>query len=308
MRWMIFISILFVSLALIAVCISQTTNPSPMTGSLPAALGDPSVHSGGSALAIAFKADEISTTSPDAKDLFLKGPTYSTQYARYNESLAFFDAALAIDQDFTEAWVARGVALHNMKRYDEAIKNYDKALAINPNDAGTWSVKAITLRDWGKPEEAAECNRRASELDPRYWNNPRQAVTTAPVKSCDGFLPPVPAGGDVYIGESCLNVSAGVASGQVISWYKNGPPGNTPPEVNRIVRDAQNFFVDPGEFLGYEGIWYVGTTDKVAFVIRIADLRLQPWDNSTLPSDAANQGKTAQVSFESSGLYYHFLT
>jgi len=153
-----------------------------MTGSLPAALGDPSVHSGGSALAIAFKADEISTTSPDAKDLFLKGPTYSTQYARYNESLAFFDAALAIDQDFTEAWVARGVALHNMKRYDEAIKNYDKALAINPNDAGTWSVKAITLRDWGKPEVAAECYRRAAEIDPRYGNNPRATVTPNPVK------------------------------------------------------------------------------------------------------------------------------
>ena len=270
MRWMIFISILFVSLALIAVCISQTTNPSPMTGSLPAALGDPSVHSGGSALAIAFKADEISTTSPEAKDLFFQGLTYSTQYARYNESLVFFDAALAIDQDFTEAWVARGVALHNMRRYDEAIKNYDKALAINPNDAGTWSVKAITLRDWGKPEEAAECNRRASELDPRYGNNPRATVTPNPVKSCEGYLPPVRAGGDVYIGESCLNVSAGVASGQVISWYKNGRDvGSTNPDASRVVRDAQNFFVDRAEFLGYEGTWYIGTTDKIAFVVRV---------------------------------------
>jgi len=170
---MFFVSILFVSLVLAGGCISQTVNPLPMTGP---PLGTPGGHPeqyGGSALAIAFKSDEISTTSPKARELFLKGLTYSTQYARYNESLEYFDAALAIDQNFTEAWVAKGVALHNMKRYDEAIKNYDKALAINPNDTGTWSVKAIALRDWGKPEEAAECNRRASEINPRYGNNPQ---------------------------------------------------------------------------------------------------------------------------------------
>lgn len=168
MKWMVFISILSIALLLISGCVSQTTNPPPITGPQPPAPGDPSVYSGGSALAIAFKADEISTTSPEAKEMFLKGLTYSTQYARYNESLAFFGAALSINQNFTEAWVARGVALHNMKRYDEAVKNYDRALALRPRDAGTWSVKAIALRDWGKLGESAECNRRAGELDPRY--------------------------------------------------------------------------------------------------------------------------------------------
>ena len=84
-------------------------------------------------MAIAFKIDEISTSSPEAKDMFIKGLTYSTQYAQYNESLSYFDAALVIDPGFIEAWVAKGVALHNLKRYDEAIKNYDKALAINPD-------------------------------------------------------------------------------------------------------------------------------------------------------------------------------
>ena len=146
---MIFISILFVSLILISGCISQTTNPPPMTGPQPPAHGDPSVHSGGLAIAIAFKTDEISTTSPDAKELFIKGLTFSTQYARYNDSLAYFDAALALDQNFTEAWVAKGVALHNLKRYDEAIENYNTALTFSPTDAGIWHVKGITLRDWG---------------------------------------------------------------------------------------------------------------------------------------------------------------
>lgn len=183
MRRMIFFTIVFVSLCVIAGCISPTTNSPPMTGPSPPNPGDPSAQYGGSALAIAFRADEISTTSPEAREHFIKGLTYSTQYARYNDSLAFFDAALSIDRNFSEAWIAKGVALHNMKRYDEAIKNYDRALEINPRDAGTWSVKAITLRDWGKLEEAAECNRQAAELDPGYRNPYGAAVPLAQPQS-----------------------------------------------------------------------------------------------------------------------------
>ena len=179
MRRVIFIGIIIVSLILVAGCVSQTTNPPQMNGPF----GDPSVHSGGSALAISFKADEISTISPEAKEQFIKGLTYSTQYARYNDSLAFFDAAISIDRNFSEAWIAKGVALHNMKRYDEAIKNYDKALLINPDDAGAWSVKAITLRDSGKPAEAAESSRRAAELDPGYQNPPGVPVTQVRTQS-----------------------------------------------------------------------------------------------------------------------------
>jgi len=270
MRRMIFISILFVSLVLAAGCLSPVAGPSPATGTPPGTSGGSFVPPAGSALAIAFSTNEISTTSPEAQELFLKGLTYSTQYARYNESLAFFDAALALDQNFSNAWVARGVALHNMKRYDEAIKNYDAALAINPSDAGTWSVKAISLRDGGKLEEAAECNRRARELDPRYGNDPRAAVAPYQAQSCESRLPPVPAGGDVFLGETCLNVSAGVSSGQVVSWYKNGR--NTTqdtPDEQRIVYDSANFFVNPDDFLGFEGNWYAGSTGKVAFVVNV---------------------------------------
>ena len=58
----------------------------------------------------------------------------------------------------------------------------------------------------------------------------------------------------MYIGESCLDVSAGVSSGRVISWHKNGwNAGNTTPDASRIVRDARNFFVDPENFWGAKG-------------------------------------------------------
>jgi tetratricopeptide (TPR) repeat protein len=168
MRRMIFFSILLFFTSLTGGCVYQTDNALPVIGLPPTIANTSFVNSGGTSVAIAFRTDEISTTSPEAKDLFLKGLTYLTQYARYNESLKYFDDAIALDQNFSEAWEAKGVAFHDMKRYDEAIKCYDKALEITPRDAGIWHLKGLAFSDWGKPGEAAACNRRAAELDPRY--------------------------------------------------------------------------------------------------------------------------------------------
>ncbi len=165
------IIILFVVSCFICGCISTTTRSPPLSGPPPVIPGGPVTDYGGSAIAISFKTDEISTSSPEAKELFIRGLTNLTQYGRYNESLTYFDAALAIDPDFTEAWIAEGVALHNLKRYDAAIACYNKSLEIlGSPDAGTWHLKGMAFRDWGRNEEAAECNRRAAELDPRYGN------------------------------------------------------------------------------------------------------------------------------------------
>lgn len=165
------IIILFVVSCFTCGCISTTISPPPLSGPPPVIPGGPVTDYGGSAIAISFKNDEISTSSPEAKELFTRGLANLTQYGQYNESLHYFDAALAIDPDFTEAWIAKGVALHNLKRYDAAIACYNKSLEIlDPPDAGTWHLKGMAFRDWGKYEEAAECNRRAAELDPRYGN------------------------------------------------------------------------------------------------------------------------------------------
>ena len=278
---MFFAGILIVFL-LLAGCVTRDINP-PVTGQITSAPGEPQIQYGGSALVISFDSDNISTTSPEAKRLFIKGLTYSIQYARYNESLDFFDAALAIDRNFSEAWVAKGVALHNMKRYDEAVRNYDRALLIRPGDAGIWHVKCITLNDAGRSGEAAECGRSEAELSSfGYRNDPGVTGTPIQTRSCDYLPIPVPAGGDIFLGESCLNVSAGVSSGQVISWYKNGrDTGNSTPDAQRIIDDSGNFFVNPADFLGFEGPWYVGTTDKVAFIVWMPVLTSRSGTNRT---------------------------
>ena len=168
MRWKIFFGLLLVFTCLTGGCFVQTENSMPSIAPPPTISHESYVNSGGTALAIAFKADEISTTSPEAKELFLTGLSYSTQNARYYESLPFFDEALSLDRNFSEAWVAKAVALHNMKRFDEAIDCYDRALQITPGDAAIWHLKGTTLRDYGNAGESADCFRKAAELDPRF--------------------------------------------------------------------------------------------------------------------------------------------
>jgi tetratricopeptide (TPR) repeat protein len=168
MRRIIFLSILVLSACLAAGCFSPTGIVAPMANNPPVIFSDSSVHTGGSTLAIAFEEEGIATNSPEAMEQFRKGLDYMSRYGQYNDSLACFDAALAIDGNFTAAWLAKGVALHNLQRYDEAISCYDHALAINPAEASIWHLKGATLADAGKTDEAAECDRKAAELDPRY--------------------------------------------------------------------------------------------------------------------------------------------
>ena len=164
---MVLFCILLASAGFIGGCLSPAEHSVPSVDQSPA-LTPGQVNYGGTALAVAFSDDEISTPSPVAKERFLTGLNYLTRYARYNASLDYFDAALAIDQNFTAAWVAKAVALHNMQRFDEAITCYDRALALAPGDAAVWHLKGTTLHDYAKVAESEECYRRAAELDSRF--------------------------------------------------------------------------------------------------------------------------------------------
>jgi tetratricopeptide (TPR) repeat protein len=177
MRWMIFISILLVLTLLTGGCMSGTSNPVPSASPPGVSPGPSSMTTGGSAIAIAVNAQEITTPYPEARELFINGLTQSTQYARYNDSLVYFDRALAIDPNFTEAWYAKGVALHNLKRYSEAVQSYDRALLLEPENAAVWSLKGRTFTDMGRNDEAADCYRKATEIDPRYVERQMTSVT-----------------------------------------------------------------------------------------------------------------------------------
>ena len=142
MRRLFFMGIFLVLLLLTSGCIRGTGDQIVPRPPPPPGTGPDGVYAGsGERIALAVSTDGISTSSPEARELFFKGLTASTQYARYNESLDYFDRALVLDQNFSEAWYAKGVALHNMMRYDEAIYCYTRALAIDPENGAVQSLK-----------------------------------------------------------------------------------------------------------------------------------------------------------------------
>jgi tetratricopeptide (TPR) repeat protein len=62
-----------------------------------------------------------------------------------NESITYFDKALAMDPNDVESLNGKGVALANLGKYCEAIKYFDKALTIKPSYATALDNKQKTL-------------------------------------------------------------------------------------------------------------------------------------------------------------------
>lgn len=75
-----------------------------------------------------------------------------------------FDWALALDLNYVDAWVGKGVPLHYLKRYEEALVAYDRALSLAPNYALAWHNKASALRALGRTSEAEAAEQRAKAL------------------------------------------------------------------------------------------------------------------------------------------------
>ena len=119
-----------------------------VTAMIHAPLPPPDSHaltSGKSTLMMAVPIDEITTSSPEAKELVMRGLTAASRNNGIEEAVRYYDQALALDPDFTTAWIAKGVALHNLGSDEEAIGCLDHALALEPYNAGAWSLKGIIL-------------------------------------------------------------------------------------------------------------------------------------------------------------------
>ena len=94
----------------------------------------------------------------------------------------------------------------------------------------------------------------------------------------------IAAGGDVFIGEQNLDVSAAVASGTQIAWFASGTNPNTDaPNYQLNVGDATQFYVAPADFVGRTGNWYSawgGGSSTVAFTVVDPSMDIKVWDNN----------------------------
>ncbi|MCK4735969.1 MAG: tetratricopeptide repeat protein, partial [Methanophagales archaeon] len=96
-----------------------------------------------------------------------------------NESLKYYDKAIAINPQYAEAWGGKGVILGKLGRNEESLAASNKAIEINPQLAEAWNNKGIVLDDMSKEKEALAAYDKALAINPQFallWNNKGAAL------------------------------------------------------------------------------------------------------------------------------------
>jgi tetratricopeptide (TPR) repeat protein len=88
---------------------------------------------------------------------------------RYEEALAAFDQALTIKSDQYEAFLNRGNALFELNRYEEALAAFDQALTIKPDDYKVLNHQGVVLLNLGRYEEALAALKHSISLEPSKY-------------------------------------------------------------------------------------------------------------------------------------------
>jgi len=85
---------------------------------------------------------------------------------QYNEALAEFNAALAIDPKQPGILARAGDCYLKLNRNEEALEAYDNALVLNSSDGSLYAQKGVVLGRLGKTEESQEMFTKSAQLDP----------------------------------------------------------------------------------------------------------------------------------------------
>jgi tetratricopeptide (TPR) repeat protein len=101
-----------------------------------------------------------------AEDWNQRGETHHTM-GRYEEAVAAFDQAIAIDPGYAEAWRNRGLSLALLGRVNESETSFSKAISLDPDDASIYYYQALSRNATGNRAGALESLDRAVSIRPQ---------------------------------------------------------------------------------------------------------------------------------------------
>jgi tetratricopeptide (TPR) repeat protein len=88
------------------------------------------------------------------------------QIGPYEEALAYFTEAMAMDPNYSEYYNERGNVYMKMERFTEAEQDYLEAIELSPPYAEVWTNLGQCYRAMGRMVDAATAYSRALDLDP----------------------------------------------------------------------------------------------------------------------------------------------
>ena len=110
--------------------------------------------------------------------LFLKGIALSQGLKRDDEAIAVFDQALQLDPSNFDAWLGKGMALANKGDYYGSLACLKTASRIDPLQPSGWNNEGVILLKMGRYQEALDCFDKALLLDPNYEQAERNRNNT----------------------------------------------------------------------------------------------------------------------------------
>ena len=108
----------------------------------------------------------------EAESAFRKGNELS-QEERWEQAIAEYDRAIALDPELADAYLRRGIAYGNLVQHERAVVDFNRAIEVNPSDAAAWYYRGWSNLNLGKYQQAiADADKsigiQADAPDPYY--------------------------------------------------------------------------------------------------------------------------------------------
>ena len=75
----------------------------------------------------------------------LKNAVAYESTGKYESALTAIEEALALQTNYVDAWLIKGVIYSKLGKCSEALKCYDRIIEIDPQFGDAWRLKAATL-------------------------------------------------------------------------------------------------------------------------------------------------------------------
>jgi tetratricopeptide (TPR) repeat protein len=101
---------------------------------------------------------------------------------KYPEALAAFESATQLTPSFSTAWRWQGLTLINLKKYDSALVAYDKAIELQSDDFVFYVERGYVLRELKRFAQAVTAYSKAIQLKPHAWTYNNRGIAYADLK------------------------------------------------------------------------------------------------------------------------------